>query len=104
MEEFIPHRADVLVEGIDEFANYLQFRNGKNGLTQLAIRDLKDNSQHYLDFGEAAYTVYPSTNAEYHTDILRYGYTSMVTPSSTYDYNMKTKDKTLMKQQRFWEI
>jgi oligopeptidase B len=98
-KEFIPHRADVLVEGIDEFANYLAISERKNGLTQLAIRDLKDNSQHYLDFGEAAYTVYPSTNAEYNTDILRYGYTSMVTPSSTYDYNMKTKDKTLMKQQ-----
>ena len=98
-KEFIPHRADVLVEGIDEFANYIAIAERKKGLTQLAIRNLKDNSQHYLDFGEAAYTVYPSTNAEYNTDTLRYGYTSLVTPSSTFAYNMKTKDKNLLKQQ-----
>ena len=98
-KEYIPHRSDVLVEGIDEFENFIVVSERKNGLSQLAIRNLQDNSQHYLDFGEAAYTVYSSTNVEYNTDILRYGYTSMVTPSSTYDYNMKTKEKTLMKQQ-----
>lgn len=98
-KEYIPHREDVLVEGIDEFANYLAISERKNGLTQLAIRNLKDNSQHYLDFGEAAYTVYPSTNVDYNTDVLRYGYTSLVTPSSTFDYNMKSKEKSLLKQQ-----
>ena len=98
-KEYIPHRSDVLVEGIDEFENFIVVSERKNGLSQLAIRNLQDNSQHYLDFGEAAYTVYSSTNVEYNTDILRYGYTSMVTPSSTYDYNMKTKEKNLMKQQ-----
>lgn len=98
-KEYIPHRSDVLVEGIDEFENFIVVSERKNGLSQLAIRNLQDNSQHYLDFGEAAYTVYSSTNVEYNTDILRYGYTSMVTPSSTYDYNMKTKEKKLMKQQ-----
>jgi len=98
-KEYIPHREDVLIEGIDEFANYLAISERKNGLTNLAIRNLKDNSQHYLDFGEAAYTVYPSTNAEYNSDVLRYGYTSLVTPSSTFDYDMKTKEKTLLKQQ-----
>ncbi len=98
-KEYIPHRKDVLIEGLDEFENYLVVSERKNGLTNLAIRNLKDNSQHYMDFGEAAYTVYSSANPEYHTDVVRYGYTSMVTPSSTYDYNMKTKDKTLLKQQ-----
>lgn len=98
-KEYIPHRKDVLIEGLDEFENYLVISERKNGLTNLAVRNLKDNSQHYLDFGEAAYTVYSSANPEYHTDIVRYGYTSMVTPSSTYDYNMKSKEKTLLKQQ-----
>lgn len=98
-KEYIPHREDVLIEGIDEFANYIAISERKNGLTNLAIRNLKDNSQHYLDFGEAAYTVYPSTNAEYDSEVLRYGYTSLVTPSSTFDYDMKTKEKTLLKQQ-----
>ncbi len=96
---FIPHREDVLVSEIDEFKDFLAISERKNGLTQMAIRSLKDGSQHYLDFGEAAYTVYPSTNVEYNTDILRYGYTSLVTPSSTFDYNMVTKEKELKKQQ-----
>ncbi|WDF69393.1 S9 family peptidase [Sphingobacterium oryzagri] len=98
-KDFIPHRADVLVSDIDEFKDFLVISERKNGLTQMAIRSLKDGTQHYLDFGEAAYTVYPSTNVEYNTSVVRYGYTSLVTPSSTFDYNMQTKEKELKKQQ-----
>ncbi len=98
-KEFIPHRADVLVSDIDEFRDFIVISERKNGLTQLAVRSLKDGNQHYLDFGEAAYTVYPSTNVEYNLDVVRYGYTSLVTPSSTYEYNMDTHDKKLLKQQ-----
>lgn len=96
---FIPHRPDVLISDVEEFKNFLVISERKNGLTQVAVRSLKDSGQHYLDFGEPAYTVYPSTNVEYDTDILRYGYTSLVTPSSTFDYTMSSKTKTLMKQQ-----
>ncbi len=98
-KEYIAHRPDVLIEGVDEFEKFLVIAERKAGLTNLAIRNLSDQSQHYMQFDEAAYTVYPSANPEYHTDVLRYGYTSLVTPSSTYDYNMVTKDKTLLKQQ-----
>lgn len=98
-KEFIPHRVDVLVSGIDEFQDFIVISERKDGLSQLAVRSLMDNKSHYLDFGEAAYTVYPSTNAVFDTDVVRYGYTSLVTPSSVYDYNMRTKEKTLLKQQ-----
>jgi len=98
-KEFIAHRADVLVSDIDEFKDYIVISERKNGLTQLAVRSLKDGKQHYLDFGEAAYTVSPSTNVEYDLDVVRYGYNSLVTPSSTYEYNMDTHDKKLLKQQ-----
>ncbi|WP_437920784.1 S9 family peptidase [Sphingobacterium sp. LRF_L2] len=98
-KDFIPHRADVLVSGIDEFRDFIVVAERKDGLTQLAVRSLKDSRQHYLDFGEATYTVYPGANLEYDTDIVRYGYTSLVTPSSTFDYNMQTKEKELKKQQ-----
>src|SRR5690606_38872388 len=98
-KDFIPHRNDVLIEGIDEFKEFLVVSERKNGLTNLTIRNLTDNSIHDFDFGESAFTVYSSTNAEYNTDVVRYGYTSMVTPSSTFDYNMKTEEKTLLKQQ-----
>jgi len=98
-KEVIPHRPDVLLEDVDEFKDFLVVSERKNGLIQLAIRDLKDGSQHYLDFGEEAYTAYPSNNPEYNTATLRYGYTSLTTPSSTYDYDMNTRKKTLLKQQ-----
>ena len=98
-KEVIPHRPDVLLEDVDEFKDFLVVSERKNGLIQLAIRNLKDGSQHYLDFGEEAYTAYPSNNPEYNTATLRYGYTSLTTPSSTYDYDMNTRKKTLLKQQ-----
>src|SRR5690606_17749685 len=99
LKEFIPHRNDVLVSDLDEFKDNIVISERKNGLTQMAVRSVNDGSQHYLDIGVVAYTVYPGTNVEYDTDMVRYGYTSLVTPSSTYDYNMHTKEKTLRKQQ-----
>lgn len=98
-KEYIPHRADVLIEGIDEFKDFIVIDERKDGLTQLRVRQLKDGSEHYIDFGEPAYMAYTSSNPEYDTNILRYGYTSMTTPSSVFDYNMVSKEKTLMKQQ-----
>lgn len=96
---FIAHRADVLLSEIDEFKDFLVVSERKDGLTQLAVYDLNNKGQHYLDFGEVTYTVYPSTNVEYNTDKLRYGYSSLVTPSSTFEYDMKSKRRSLLKQQ-----
>ncbi len=97
--EVIPHREDVLLEEVDEFKDFLVVSERKNGLIQLAIRKLADGTAHYLDFGEEAYTAYTAANPEYRTATLRYGYTSLTTPSSTYDYDMGTREKTLLKQQ-----
>jgi len=98
-KDVLPHRDDVLLEGIDVFKKYLVVSERKNGLTQLRVMNQTDKSEYYLDFGEAAYLVYTSTNLEFETDLLRYGYTSLTTPNSTFDYNMKSKEKTLLKQQ-----
>lgn len=97
-KEFIPHRSDVLLEGIEEFKDFIVIAERKEGLLQLCVRNLNDGKQHYLDFGEPAYTAYISANREYDTDVVRYGYTSLTTPNSTYDYNMSTQEKTLLKQ------
>lgn len=97
-KEFIPHRSDVLIEGIEEFKNFIVIEERKEGLLQMCVRNLNDDKQHYLDFGESVYTAYVSANPEYDTDVVRYGYTSLTTPNSTYDYNMSTHEKTLLKQ------
>ncbi len=98
-KEVIPHRDDVLLEGFEVFKNYLVLSERKNGLSQIRVIKWSDKSEHYLDFGEEAYLAYISTNPEFDTDLLRYGYTSLTTPSSTYDYDMDTKEKTLLKQE-----
>ncbi len=97
--EVIPHREDVLLEDIEIFKNHLVLEERKDGLTQLRIRRWDGSKDEYLDFGEAAYTAYISTNPEFDTPVLRYGYTSLTTPNSTYDYNMDTGEKTLLKRQ-----
>jgi oligopeptidase B len=98
-EEVIPHREDVLLEGFEVFKNYLVLSERKDGLTQIRVIKWADNSEHYLDFGEEAYFAYISTNPDFDTDLLRYGYSSLTTPNSTYDYDMATKEKILLKRE-----
>lgn len=98
-KEKIPERKDTLLQGIEIFKNYLVLSERANANTLMQIIDQSANQKHYLNFGEEAYTIYPSTNTEFNTDLLRFGYTSLTTPNSTYDYNMKTREKTLLKQQ-----
>ncbi|UYQ91578.1 S9 family peptidase [Chitinophaga horti] len=98
-KEVLPHRQDVLLEGIELFQDYMVLSERKNGLTQVRVMNSKTNQEHYLDFGEAAYVAYPSVNPEFNTHNLRYSYSSMTTPNSTFDYNMDTKEKELKKRQ-----
>ncbi|GAA4802973.1 oligopeptidase B [Olivibacter ginsenosidimutans] len=98
-KEVIGHREDVLLEGVDEFKDFLVVTERRNGLAQFQIRHLGSGENYYLDFGEAAYTATTGANMEYHTDVLRYNYTSLTTPSSVYDYRMSTREKVLKKQQ-----
>jgi oligopeptidase B len=95
----IAHRTNVFLEGLEVFKNYLVIQERKAGLINLRVIDQVNKKEHFLDFGEPAYDAYVSTNPNFDTDILRFGYTSLTTPSSTFDYNMKTKAKELMKQQ-----
>lgn len=98
-KEVIPHRSDVLLEGIAIFENYLVVDERKNGLTQLRIIDWKTNHEHYLDFPDPAYSAGVSANPDFKTEWLRFSYTSLITPGSTFDYNMKSKERKLLKQQ-----
>ncbi len=98
-KEVIPHRDDVLLQGFEIFKNHLVLSERKNGLTQIRIIKWADKSEHYLDFGEEAYLAYISMNPDFDTHLLRYGYTSLTTPNSTYDYDMNTREKTLLKRE-----
>lgn len=97
--EVIPHRKEVLLEDFELFKNYLVTEERENGLTHIKIKSW-DNSQAYeLPFEEEVYTVGTSINRDFDTEIVRYRYTSMTTPWSEIDFNMKTREKTLLKEQ-----
>ncbi|WP_299702581.1 S9 family peptidase [uncultured Pontibacter sp.] len=99
-KEVIPHRADTYLEGTEIFKDHLVLQERKNGLTQLRIKKWNDpKTDYYVDFGEEAYTAGISVNPDFDSKVLRYVYSSLTTPSSTFDYNMETKQKTLLKEQ-----
>lgn len=98
-KDIVPAREDVLLEDVQGFKDFIALSERKNGLIQIHIINTAKHTEHYLDFGEPVYTAYPSVNPDYNSGKLRYGYTSLTTPSSTFDYDMETKQKTLLKEQ-----
>jgi oligopeptidase B len=98
-EDFIPHREDVLIEDFDLFSGFFVSQERSNGLTQLLIKPWDGSPGHALDFGEEAYTAWIGHNPEFDTEILRFGFNSLVTPASIFDYHMVTREKELLKQQ-----
>ena len=98
--DIIVHRDDVLIEDIDIFRDFLVVTERFNGLNTIRIMPWSGEGEYYLPFESETYTAYTSTNVDFDTDILRYGYQSMSTPSSIIDFNMKTKEKEIMKEQQ----
>ena len=96
--EVIAHREDVLLSDIEVFTNHMVISERKDGLRQLRVIDQRSEKEHYMDFGEAIYSAFATTNPSFDTNILRYGFSSMKTPYSTLDYNMDTRESTLLKQ------
>ena len=97
--DLIPHREDVLIEGFEIFKNYFVIEERKEGLLQIRIINNATKEEDYLPFSDPTYTAYIGTNMSFDTDVLRFGYTSLTTPNSTYEYNMKDKSTKLLKQQ-----
>ncbi len=98
-QEIIPHRENIFLGDMELFKDYLAIIEREEGLNKIRVINWETSEEHYLDFGEEVYDAGFSTNPEFDTEFLRYSYTSLTTPSSVYDYNMKTKRKILLKQQ-----
>jgi oligopeptidase B len=97
--ELIPHRKEVLLEGIEIFKDYLVVEERSNGLNKIQIRPWNAGESYYLPFESETYTAYTTTNVDFDTEILRFGYQSLTTPSSVMDFNMRTKEKKVLKEQ-----
>jgi oligopeptidase B len=96
-EEVIPPREGVTIESVDPFEDYLVVYERHRGLEKIRITD-RTGEIHYVEFPEPVYTFSPGPNAEYKTKLLRFTYTSLVTPRSVFDYDMETRERELKKQ------
>ena len=98
-EEVIPHRDDVYFSGFEILKDYLVVSERKDGMNHLRVKPRKDADEYYIDFEEEIYTVRGNVNLDFDTEIFRYSYTSLTTPNSVFDFNLKTKERVLLKQE-----
>ncbi|HBS19680.1 MAG TPA: oligopeptidase B, partial [Flavobacteriales bacterium] len=98
-EDVLPHRDDVLLEGIDIFNDYLVVQERQEGLNRIRIKRWDGSADVYIPFNDPAYTAYVGANPDFNTDRLRYSYASMTTPNSVLEYTFTTGDIETLKQQ-----
>ncbi|OSY89099.1 protease 2 [Tenacibaculum holothuriorum] len=98
--DVIPHREDTLFEDFSIFKDYLVLEERNDGLSKIRIKRWDGKEDYYLPFDEETYSAGVYSNPEFETDVIRYSYNSMTTPSSVIDFNMKDKSKEIKKEQK----
>ncbi len=93
-----PHREDVLLQGVQVFQDFMVLTERSDALNRLAVVDFRDGSREVIEFGESAHDVWVDDNREYDSNVLRFGYTSLTTPVSIYDFDMTTGARELKKR------
>ena len=102
--DVIPHRDSVLFQNFELFKDYLVLEERLNGMRTIHIMNWNGENDHYIEFNDPAYMAYPTTNLDFNTNILRYGYTSLTTPNSTIEYNMDTKEQVILKEEEIMDL
>jgi oligopeptidase B len=97
--EVIPHREDVRLEDADAFAGHLVLSERADGLERIVVRRLADDDTHVVEMPDPVYSAGIGANPEFETTTLRFEYTSLVAPLSSYDYDLQTRNRALVKQQ-----
>ena len=98
-KEVIPNRKEVMLEDVDCYADHFIAVERENALTKFNFHDLKSGKSHYLEFPEPVYVANVGQNAEFNTTGFRFNYESFITPGSVFDYDVKTRQRELKKQQ-----
>jgi len=96
--EIIPHRLNAALERVEGFARHLVVIERVDGLKRLRIIRADSWDEHSATFDEPAYTFFEERNEEYDAAVFRFSYSSLTTPRSVYDYNMETRERTLLKR------
>jgi oligopeptidase B len=98
-EELVPNRDDVRLYAVDAFAGHLALHERADALSRIRVVDPDIADGPALEQPESVYTATPGTNLEFETSVLRFDYTSLVTPPSVFDYDVATGERVLRKQQ-----
>src|SRR6185369_14184767 len=97
-KEFVPHNLAVKIEAVSLFADHVVLSEWENGLEQLEVVNFKTNKRSRIQFPEPVYSASLSNNRVFNSNVVRYSYNSLVTPTSVFDYDMNTGKSTLLKQ------
>ncbi|MEP0886967.1 S9 family peptidase [Leptolyngbya sp. NM2-A1] len=97
-ETVLEHREAVLLEGVSAFTDHLVVYEREDGIPRVRICQLSTQTEHNIEFPEASFEVYEGANPEFDTSVLRFTYTSLLTPSSVFDYDMNTRQRELKKE------
>ena len=97
--EVIAYRAEVTLEEVVAFENYLVVEEREHGLKKLRVRDFLTGQDHYVEFPDAVYTASLTGRPEYSSHLVRFTYTSLIVPNSVFDYDMQARQLELKKQQ-----
>ena len=98
-QDIVAHRDDAFVDSYDVARNFLTIEEHSGGLRKLRIRPWKGGADVFVTADEPSYTMALDVNREFDSDTLRYTYTSMVTPRTTYDYDSKTSERKFLKRE-----
>jgi len=99
-KEVIPNRTDTLLESLEMFNDFLVLEERTGGLTQFRVINHKTKADYYIEMGEESYMAYQSTNVDFASNLFRFGFTSLKTPATIFDFNLNSKNKTVKKQQK----
>ncbi len=97
-EEVLPHRPEVMLSWVIFFQDHWVALEREDGLQQFRVADLRTGDQHRVEFPEPIYSAFADHNAEFDTRVFRFSYQSLVTPASVFEYDMETRQRTLVKQ------
>ncbi|HEY6148212.1 MAG TPA: prolyl oligopeptidase family serine peptidase, partial [Thermoanaerobaculia bacterium] len=97
-KEIVPCREDVMIAGVDLFANHAVYLEREDGLPRFRVTDFKTGASHRIELPEAVYAAFPENNPEFDTALFRFNYQSLTIPPSVYDYDVMSRERKLLKR------
>ena len=98
--DVVEHRKNVLIEGIDIFKDHLVVSERVDGLNRINIKKWDDSENYFLNFDNETFSSNTTTNLDFNSKKLKYAYNSLNEPYSVIEFDMITKEKTVLKQHK----